>query len=703
MNPRISPPAIALALLTVAVSPLASANPASTGQTGGVNMPDARMNADGVLDFGVTYSGDTTGIFATFAVFPRLEGTFNYARFEGYRSDPSEDGNYRDKQFHFKLVAVEEDGWIPQITLGATDIHGTTVMPSKYIVISKRVADLDLSLGYGQQRIDGAFGSVRWKPNWARGFGAVVEYDAHDYSRDMVGNGVIDPGHEGGLVGALEYDGKWWGLAATAEDGGLGGRAYLRFDFANPAWTPKTKEPAPLTRAERPPQPAADWVTEKRGPIGLAEKLYDQDFDSVDVGFTDGLLELRLTNNRISLIGRAVGRAARTALLYGPSDTSAIKITYEQAQLPLITYHFTDVEKLRQYFAGKLDPAELAPSVRVTYASLATQARFEETALLLADEPIPQLGEAQYALDIGENAKGRWLAFERYKRNHSSFQFKPIVFSGMFNDATAAFRYDLFAAAVYSRNLGDGLSFTTTARLQIADNLDDIKTSNESTLPHVRSDIALYRQEGPLKLENLYLAKYAQLGERVYGRFSAGLYEEMFGGAGTQIVHLPAKGPWATEVAVEYAKQRDYDGWGFLDYDTVTAIGSLHYRLPTQGITLTARGGRFLAGDSGVRFEAQRRLRSGFVFGAWYTVTDGNDITGPGYPGDPYYDKGVFASIPLSITLPYDSKARGNFSLAPWARDVGQMIRFPGDIYRMMENTMLLNTDDYNPLSQFGR
>ena len=63
----------------------------------------------------------------------------------------------------------------------------------------------------------------------------------------------------------------------------------------------------------------------------------------------------------------------------------------------------------------------------------------------------------------------------------------------------------------------------------------------------------------------------------------------------------------------------------------------------------------------------------------------------------------MFASIPLSITLPYDSKARGNFSLAPWSRDVGQMVRFPGDLYRMMENTMLLNTDDYNPLSQFGR
>ena len=31
------------------------------------------------------------------------------------------------------------------------------------------------------------------------------------------------------------------------------------------------------------------------------------------------------------------------------------------------------------------------------------------------------------------------------------------------------------------------------------------------------------------------------------------------------------------------------------------------------------------------------------------------------------------------------------------------MIRFPGDIYRTLENTLLLNTDDYNPLSQFGR
>ena len=78
-------------------------------------------------------------------------------------------------------------------------------------------------------------------------------------------------------------------------------------------------------------------------------------------------------------------------------------------------------------------------------------------------------------------------------------------------------------------------------------------------------------------------------------------------------------------------------------------------------------------------------------------------MTGPGSPSNPYHDKGIFLSIPLAIALPYDSRARASISLAPWNRDVGQMLRGPGDLYSVFEDVLLLNTTDQNPLSQFGR
>ena len=102
-------------------------------------------------------------------------------------------------------------------------------------------------------------------------------------------------------------------------------------------------------------------------------------------------------------------------------------------------------------------------------------------------------------------------------------------------------------------------------------------------------------------------------------------------------------------------------------------------------MTVTARAGRFLAKDSGVRMEFKRRFRSGVEIGAWYTKTNGKDITSPGTPANPYNDKGIFMSIPLRSMLPSDTQAMSGLALAPWSRDVGQMVASPGDLYSMIE------------------
>lgn len=104
---------------------------------------------------------------------------------------------------------------------------------------------------------------------------------------------------------------------------------------------------------------------------------------------------------------------------------------------------------------------------------------------------------------------------------------------------------------------------------------------------------------------------------------------------------------------------------------------------------------------TGVRFEIKRRFRSGIEFGAWYTLTDGNDITSPGSPSDPYYDKGVFMTIPLNTLLTRDSQAKSRLSLAPWTRDVGQMLECPVDLYQLGEDP-LLNKSDQDGMVRFG-
>ena len=211
-------------------------------------------------------------------------------------------------------------------------------------------------------------------------------------------------------------------------------------------------------------------------------------------------------------------------------------------------------------------------------------------------------------------------------------------------------------------------------------------------------------RHGRLKMDTMMLNKYFEPSARIYTRLSVGYYEEMFGGAGGQMLYLPKQGNWATDLTVDWLKQRDTTGgFGFRNYTTITTLAAFHYRIPSNGLTFTLRGGRFLAKDEGVRFEIQRRFRSGVRVGAWYTVTNAKDITPPGSVDNPYHDKGIFLSVPLSAMLPKDTHAKAGFSLSPWTRDVGQMVHSPGDLYQIMEDPLLLDNGEQHLLSNFGR
>ena len=153
---------------------------------------------------------------------------------------------------------------------------------------------------------------------------------------------------------------------------------------------------------------------------------------------------------------------------------------------------------------------------------------------------------------------------------------------------------------------------------------------------------------------------------------------------------------------MDWLRQRDFKGFfGFQGYETVTALAALHYRMPYYGLTGTVRAGRFLAKDTGVRFELKRRFASGFELGGWYTFTDGNDISSPGSPDKPYNDKGIYGSIPLTAMLTRDTQVTSAFTLSPWTRDVGQMVQSPGDLYELVERP-LANLNDQGRDVHFG-
>ncbi|WP_449406036.1 YjbH domain-containing protein [Massilia phosphatilytica] len=285
-------------------------------------------------------------------------------------------------------------------------------------------------------------------------------------------------------------------------------------------------------------------------------------------------------------------------------------------------------------------------------------------------------------VQVGRDGSTVQLASEDREANR--FKVAPKV-SLFFNDPSGALRYEVWAAANYSRRLGQGLYLDSDLKFTALENVSGVTQPSNSRLPHVRSDIADYKRGGRFKLNRLLVNQYLMPAERVYARVSGGLYEEMFRGLGGQVLYLPKDSRWAADLTADALQQRGVKGWfDKRDYNTVTGFASLHYKLPYD-VTVTARAGRFLAKDDGIRVEFKRRFPSGVEVGAWYTKTNGHDITSPGTPSNPYNDKGIFLSVPLNIMLPIDSQATAGVALAPWTRDVGQMVATPGDLYDLVE------------------
>jgi hypothetical protein len=665
-------------------------------------MPDARFAPEGSWRSGYSYLKPYSAFWSSISMFPWLETSFRYTRI-GYvpgftdQSYGGGYGSYKDKSFDAKLRLLPEGSWWPALVLGVEDVGGGTgIFRAPYGVASKQFGELDLTLGYGRDRIDGAFGGVRWTPSGAPSWSLVAEYDAFNYKRDFGAEQSGAAKYDKAPAAGIEYRSELWGAKAFTSHGEVGMNAYVSVPLEKREIVPKINEPAPYTKIN--PRPTAEqWRADPEHRARMGRALVAQDFRDVALGYNsdNDRLEATLTNIRISSMPRATGRAARTILSFAPLETREIRITYNQGTLPVATYTFVNVRLLQRYFNGMATRQQLAEYVAIDYArpQEAREERDRAEMLQAFDQPLPEgIVMARNEPDIiafkGENVAGGRL------------RLRPGL-ALYFNDPSGAFRYEVALLTDYDRPIAKNTFFSAQTRLTLVEDISDVTQPSNSTLPHVRSDIAEYKRGNDFKLTKLLVNRFYQPQPRVYARASGGIYEEMFGGFGGQVLWLPSDGSWAFDVATDWLKQRDFQGgFGFQDYSVLTAIASLNYRM-AQGVTVTARAGRFLAKDEGVRFEAKRRFASNWEVGAWYTYTNGNDITTPGSPSNPYHDKGIFMAMPLDTLLTYDTQARAGFALAPWTRDVGQIVQSPADLYAILERRVVeMHTLD--GLQRFG-
>jgi membrane-associated phospholipid phosphatase len=667
-------------------------------------MPNAWTEYDGTFTTGYSYDSPYGSAWVSVTALPFLQVTGRYVSITGIPAFSTTNpeygrgyGRYKDKVADIKLRLRDETEVLPAVSVGATDLLGTELFKGQYVVVSKtfgQAHNLEASIGYGKKRPRGFFAGARWAPLSAPRWAVVAEYDANDYKKDQHAEQTGAAHRESGPAVGIEYRWGWLGAQVARHRDHFSANAYITIPFYEREFIPKLYEPAPFQAKDAPARvSAAEWQQSKRHGAALVEALVKQDFKNVRVELDSGVLKLNLTNSRISNLGRAVGRATRTALAFAPEGTRAIQVTYTKQEQPVATYEFLDLPRLSDYFSGLADRDSFLQTVVVRYATPNDRTGEDQHAMLAAIQ-----GDGEVAVRLGR--EGEIVQVSSEDREANRFKVVPKL-SFFFNDPSGALRYELWAGINYDRRLAQGLYLNSDLKLGLSENVSAVKQPSNSLLPHVRTDIAEYKRGGRFKLNRLLLNRYQNPLERVYTRVSAGFYEEMYRGFGGQVLYLPKDSRWAVDLTADALQQRGVKGWfDKRDYQTVTALGALHYRLPYD-ITATARVGRFLARDDGVRLEFKRRFASGVEIGAWYTKTNGKDTTNPGTPLSPYNDKGIFLSVPLNIMLPSDSQTAAGIGISPWTRDVGQMVASPGDLYDMVEQPRRdLNT--YDGLGNFA-
>ncbi len=228
------------------------------------------------------------------------------------------------------------------------------------------------------------------------------------------------------------------------------------------------------------------------------------------------------------------------------------------------------------------------------------------------------------------------------------------------------------------------LSIYSDVRLSIANDFDDKISRPGSSLPHVRTDIVRYLQDGDFYIKNFQLDYFWSLKKNLYGKFSAGILESMYGGAGFEITYKPFYENFYVTLDAYKVKKRDFDQrFNFLDYKTSTSHLDFTYHFKPLNIYASISYGRYLAKDDGFTYDFSRRTSSGFRAGFFFTRTDVPfEIFGEGS-----FDKGFYFEVPLSIFSSKPSLDNASFGLRPLTRDGGAKLELNRTVKSILSNT----------------
>ena len=224
-----------------------------------------------------------------------------------------------------------------------------------------------------------------------------------------------------------------------------------------------------------------------------------------------------------------------------------------------------------------------------------------------------------------------------------------------------------------------GFTLGGAVAVPLAGNTDALMWQSDTRAP-VRRDMARFSNGG--ELERLYIAWRHTPVTDLHIAASAGWLEEMYGGAGGEIVYRPFGRPYWMGADGWQVWRRDAakpfnSGWR--DGGRFTGHIRAGYDFDDSRWSVAAAAGRYLAGDFGTSVTATRSLENGgrIEAGVTWTNRDENE----GFFRDSHVDPMVRLRVPLGRSGHRDAV----ITFRQVGRDGGQMLDRPAPLEQMTE------------------
>lgn len=655
-------------------------SPNMLGALGLNTTPSARMDKAGTVHAGISTLDPYLHGFIGIQLAKPLSITLRQSALtSGLRDDP--DALYPSVDFKIRLIT--ENAHRPELSLGLQSAIGHKRMAGEYLVASKRYNNFDFSAGLGWGRyagtntlsnplkkLNGHFSNARDPDsempnevrNWFSGrnigfFGGVeyfLPYDGFslklDYGSDDYGmeHSALDGKKTRPWGLGLSYT-KPWGGGSIGLQGGNKIMARLHLQTGLDLWPLHDGKPFRTDRPfykHRPYSLNIPAIEEQSLHDSLT--LHDIRQSGIDLSAAFQLLPYKSSPLQI-------GRSMRTMAQNGGKDIETLSITPT-----IMNLRGAKITLMRSDFEKALNGHRSSPPEMWNNAVFSN--RKSNSPSLVSIFKQPEL--AYYSLVLDHQ------------------------FSLSEEDSGTLHRTGLITGFSQPRFFGV-LTYGTSFRLNLEDNLQRIGEIRPPSPIPVRSDIADF-SEDPLTLQTSYVGFTHSFTPDIHMSLLGGYLEEMYAGAGGEILYRPFGSRLAIGAQLWQVAKRNSQSplhLGLTEAATLTGQVEGWYDIPAYDATLNIRAGRFLAGDVGIGIGLEKSFGNGAKLIGETIMSNYSDPDLFGGYTHAYHR--IALSLPLGSFKYLPEGTRVNITAAPFGRDTAQSLTPPVRLYDLTDGFTL--------------